>query len=454
MKRYDHILIGTGQATSTILPPLVQSGGRIAVIEGGPVGGTCVNNGCTPTKTLVASARVAQQIRRAADFGINTNAPSVDFAALMKRVNDLRYGNRDGLSRWIQTQPGIDFYNHWAEFTGPHRLRVGDQEIEGERIYIHTGAAPRLPDIAGLDQSGAMTNIEILQLEKLPEHLIVLGGSYIGLEFAQIFRRLGAEVSVIEAAPQITPREDEDVSQNVREILEAEGIRMLSGVRVLRVEGTAPIVVHYELNGAAATLSGSHLLAAVGRAPNSAGLNLAAAGIKTTAQGFIETNDRLETSVAGVFALGDVNGRGAFTHTAVHDGQIMLANWRGEERNVSERIPIFAMFIDPPLARIGMNEKEAKARGIAYRRALRPMSRINRAREMGETQGFIKILVAADSDRLLGASILGVGGDEIINQFAPYIYGGLTVQDMQRAVLVHPTVSELLPFILETLERG
>ncbi|MBX7057001.1 MAG: mercuric reductase [Leptospirales bacterium] len=451
MKHYDHILIGTGQASTTILPPLLASGQKIAVIEGASVGGTCVNNGCTPTKTLVASARVAQLIRRAAEYGVHAGSPQIDFGAVMARVNGIRHGNRDRLTEWMKSEANIDFYAGWASFSGERRVKVGDQEMEGERIYIHVGASPRLLDIPGLAQSGVMTNIELLELKELPEHLLILGGSYIGLEFGQVFRRLGSKVTVLEAAPQITPREDDDICTQVRSMLEEEGMVIHSGVKIQSVQGTSPIEIRYEHGGSSQTISGSHLLAAVGRSPNTAKLNLAAAGVRCNAQGFIETDEYLQTSAPGIFALGDVNGRGAFTHTAVHDGQVMIANWQGRQTKVSDRQPIFAMFTDPPLARIGLNEKDAQARGIAYRLAQRPMERINRAREMGETKGSIKILVEKNSERFLGATILGVGGDEIINHFAPYLYAGLTVKEMQRAVLVHPTVSELLPFILETL---
>lgn len=452
MKIYDHILLGTGQATGTILGELLKSDESIAVIEGNEVGGSCVNTGCTPTKTLVASAKVAGMIRRADEYGIEVGNSRVNFPKVMARMNEIRHRGRDGFTAWVSGEPKIDFYPVYGAFTGPKQLRVGDETIEGKNIYIHTGTSPRTPNIPGMADAAWLTNEGLLNLTELPEHLIVIGGSYIGLEFSQIFRRFGSKITVLEAAPQIMAREDADVSQAAKEILTGEGIEIHEGVKITQVSGQGPVQVDFEVNGSGQQITGSHVLVAIGRVPNTSRLNLEAAGIETDERGFIRTEEDLQTAVPGVYAIGDVNGRGAFTHTSVHDGQVLLARRTGANHKVSDRFPIYSMFIDPPMARIGLTEKEAIDQGYQVLKATRPMARINRAKEMGETQGFVKILVDAKTDKFLGASILGVGGDEIINNFTGYMYNNLTVKDFRRAVLVHPTVSELLPWILAELK--
>ena len=450
---FDHVLIGTGQATGTLVAGLPESE-SIAVIEGGRIGGTCVNTGCTPTKTLVASAKVAHMVQRAAEYGVRIDGASVDFGAVMARMNTMRRGSSDGLESWLQELDHVKLLKGWASFEGPKTVRVGETRITGEHIYLNVGARARVPEIPGLADVPWLDNARILELDALPEHLVVLGGAYVGLEFGQMFRRFGSEVTILEAGERLVLREDEDVSAAVKDVLEGEGITVRPNAHVVRVDRD----VADASRGVAVTLEGgevvrgSHLLVAVGRVPNSDRLNLDAAGITTDDRGYIEVDDRTMTDVDGVFALGDVNGHGAFTHTSVNDAEIVLDALHGGPRRVSDRIPVFAMFTDPPLARVGMTKREAIEKGHRVLEATRDMSRISRAKEMGETEGFVRLLVDADSDLILGASIFGLHGDEVINMFAAFMYSGRPCRDYRRAVLVHPTVSELMPWILDDLK--
>jgi len=452
---FDHVLIGTGQATGTLIAGL-PDGETIAVVEGGAIGGTCVNAGCTPTKTLVASARVAQLARRGAEYGVATGDVAVDFAAVMARMNRVRHGSRDGLARYLVAKPNVTLLRGWGRFTGPKTVQVGDRSIRGERVYLNVGARAAVPAIPGLDSVPWLDNVRVLDLERLPEHLIVVGASYIALELGQVFRRFGARVTVLEAAPRFLGREDEDVADEVRALLEREGIQVEVGVGVERVaaEGEG---VRVELADGRAVV-GSHLLVATGRRPNTDRLDAHLAGIELDARGTVVVDDRTRTSAPGVYALGDVNGRGAFTHTSVHDAQVVLDLLRdgdgGSEapRTIAERNVVYALFTDPPLGRVGLTEAQAVAAGHRVLRAVKPMASISRAKEMGETHGFVKVLVDADTDRLLGASVLGVGGDEVVNLFALAMSAGLTTAEFRRAVLVHPTVSELMPWVLAALK--
>ena len=455
MRTFDHIIVGTGQATGTLLGGLLPTGASIAVAEGDRVGGTCVNTGCTPTKTLVASARVAHQVRRAPEYGLHPGPLRVDFAAVMARMNEVREDSRTGLEGSITSQEQVTLFRHWARFEGPKRLRVGDELIEGERIYLNVGARSRIPDLPGLDGVPWLDNDRLLELAELPEHLVVLGGGYVGLELSQIFRRFGARVTVIEPSAQLMFREDEDVAEGVQEILEGEGIQIRLGATPTRVApGSGDgVTVTIEQGGGSEDVHGSHLLVAVGRVPNSERLGLEEAGIRTDDRGYITVDDHCRTTAEGVWAVGDVNGRGAFTHTSVNDAEIVLDLLHGGgDRRLSDRLPTYALFIDPPLGRVGLTEKEALDRGHSVLEATRPMARINRAKEMGETLGFAKLLVDAETDLILGAAILGPGGDEVINMFAAYMYGGLPCRSYRRSVLVHPTISELMPWILDTLK--
>ncbi len=454
MQTYDHIILGTGQATGTLLGGLLPSGDKIAVVEGHLVGGTCVNTGCTPTKTLVASARVAHMVRRAPDFGILPGGLEISFPEVMARMNHVRGESHSGMEKWLTTEEQITLFRSWGTFAGPRQIRVGEEIIEGNQIYINVGARPRVPDLPGLDTVPWLDNALLLDLDVLPEHLVILGGSYIGLEFSQIFRRLGSRVTVLEQGSQIMFREDDDVADAVKSILSDEGIDILLETKAVEVRSSADdgIAVTIEKGGVRKELEGSHLLLAVGRVPNSDRLTLDAAGIETDDRGYIVVDDHCRTTADGVFAVGDVNGKGAFTHTSVNDAEIVLDLFRGGSRKLSDRIPTYALFTDPALGRVGLTEREALSQGHNVLRATRPMSRISRAKEMGETKGFAKLLVDADTDIILGAAILGPGGDEIVNMFAAYMYSGRPCRDYRRSVLIHPTISELMPWILDTLE--
>jgi pyruvate/2-oxoglutarate dehydrogenase complex dihydrolipoamide dehydrogenase (E3) component len=451
MRNFQHVILGTGQATGTLLGDLMPTGDSIAVIEGDRVGGTCVNTGCTPTKALVASAKVAHVVRRAPEYGIQPNGVEIDFEAVRARMNVIR--DNSGMVSWIRSAKNVTFFEDWGRFEGPRQIRVGDESITADRIYINGGARPRVPDIPGLETVPWLDNGRVLELTEVPEHLIILGGSYIALEFAQIFRRFGAEVTVIERGAQLLFREDADVAESIKDILELESIEFCLDSSVVRVDPDgAGVVVTIAQGGEERLLTGSHFLVAVGRVPNSDLLNAEAAGIHLDERGFIEVDDFCRTSAEGVFALGDINGHGAFTHTSVNDAEIVLDQMRGGTRKLSDRIPVYALFIDPALGRVGMTEKEAVAKGHNVLKATKPMSTINRAKEMGETLGFAKILVDGDTDQFLGAAILGPGGDEIVNMFAAYMHSGLPCSTYRKSVLIHPTISELMPWMLDTLE--
>jgi pyruvate/2-oxoglutarate dehydrogenase complex dihydrolipoamide dehydrogenase (E3) component len=451
MRHFQHVILGTGQATGTLLGHLLQTGDSIAVIEGDRVGGTCVNTGCTPTKALVASARVAHMVRRAPEYGVQPAGLEIDFATVRARMNAIR--DNTGMEAWISSAENVTLFKTWGRFEGPRQIQVGEESITGDRIYINAGARPRVPDLEGLDSVPWLDHSRLLELTEVPQHLIILGGSYIGLEFGQIFRRFGARVTIVERGPHLVFREDADVAGEIQSILEGEGIQVLLDSSAARVEpngsGVAVTVVQ---SGKERVVTGSHLLAAVGRVPNSDLLDTDAAGIDVDERGFITVDDHCRTSADGVYAVGDINGRGAFTHTSVNDAEIVLDQMRGGSRKLSDRIPVYGLFIDPALGRVGMTEKEAVATGLNVLKATRPMARISRAKEMGETQGFAKLLVDADTDLILGAAILGPGGDEIVNMFAAFMYSGLPCKRYRKAVLVHPTISELMPWVLDTLE--
>ena len=458
-ERFDLLLVGTGQATATLIAGLPDDT-RVAVVEGGAVGGTCVNTGCTPTKALVASARVAHLARRGDAYGVATGEVEVGFAAAMARMNEIRHGSRDGLERYLAEKPNVTLVRGWARFVGPKTVRVGERTIEAERVVLNVGARAVKPPIPGLDEVPWLDNVRILDLDDLPEHLVIIGASYVALEFGQVFRRFGARVTAVEAAPRILDREDEDVAAAVREILEHEGIRFEVGAGVARVAAAGDgVAVHLE-NGR--EVVGSHLLVATGRRPNADWLEPRLAGIDTDDRGYVTVDDHTRTSAEGVYAVGDVNGRGAFTHTSVHDAQVLLAQLRREgavhpaqapsPRTIGERDTIYALYTDPPLGRVGLNEAQAVAAGHRVLRATTPMRTISRAKEMGETQGFVKALVDADSDRFLGAAVLGERGDEVVGLFALAMSAGLTTEAFRRVVLPHPTVGELMPWVLDGLE--
>ena len=451
MRNFQHVILGTGQATGTLLGDLMPTGDSIAVIEGDRVGGTCVNTGCTPTKALVASAKVAHMVRRGPEYGVNPGGVEIDFETVRARMNAIR--DNTGMVSWIRSAENATLFEDWGRFEGLRQIRVGDEVITGDRIYINAGARPRVPEIPGLDTVQWLDNSRILELTEVPEHLIILGASYIALEFGQIFRRFGARVTIVGRGSQLVFREDPDVAESIKDILELEGIEFFLNSGVVGVApDDAGVAITIAQGGDERLLSGSHFLVAVGRVPNSDLLDPQEAGIQLDERGFIQVDDFCRTSAEGVFAVGDINGHGAFTHTSVNDAEIVLDQMRGGTRRLSDRIPIYGLFIDPALGRVGMTEKEAVSRGHNVMKATRPMSQISRAKEMGETLGFAKLLVDGDTDQILGVAILGPGGDEIINMFAAYMYSGLPCREYRKSVLVHPTISELMPWILDTLE--
>ena len=455
MQKYDVVWIGTGQATGTVIPRLVKAGKKIAIVEGGRFGGSCVNYGCTPTKTLVASARAAHMARRGGDFGVQIHGGfTIDFAKIRARMNNIRNRSSQGLERWLRGMDGVDVYTGYGLFESEHTVRIGDDIIYGETIIIHTGTRSRAAPIAGIDEVDWLDNVRLLELTALPEHLIIVGGSYIGMEFAQVFRRFGCEVTILQRSAYLMSREDRDIAQAATDVLSAEGIHIVTNMNATKVVQHQPeqINVFYEVDGVEHRVMGSHLLMATGRVPNSDKLNLAAAGVESNRRGYIGVNDVLQTNVPHIYAIGDVNGRGAFTHTSVNDGETFWDHYSGEgDRNLSERIVTYAMYIDPPLGRVGMSEKDARQSGRNVLMATRKMAHISRAKEKDETAGLVKILVDADSEEFLGATILGVGGDEIINVFTPFMYTKQSYKLFRKAVLTHPTVAELLPWILDDL---
>jgi len=453
MKNFEYIIIGTGQATGTLLGKLISTGKQIAVIEGAHIGGSCVNYGCTPTKTLVASARAVHISRRGNFYGVNTGEISVNYDRIRERMNEIRLGSRNGLRKWLQSTDNITLYEGFGTFVNENTIEIDGKNITGNTIFINVGTRQAKPPIKGLEEVPWLDSERLLELEELPEHLVIIGGGYIGMEYAQIYRRFGCKVTVIQRSSEVMPREDSDISQAIRNILEDEGVHILCNTEANEVtKEDDKIKVH--ISGTDKdTITGSHLLLAAGRRPNSDTLNLDAAGIKTNPYGFIKVDNYCRTNVENIFALGDVNGEGAFTHTSVNDAEIALDHLFGGHRKLSNRIPIHGLFIDPPLGKVGMTEKEALSQGKRVLKATRPMSKISRAKEMGETKGFAKLLVDAETDLILGAAVLGPGGDEIINMFAAIMHSRIPCKNYREVVLVHPTVSELMPFVLDGLKE-
>lgn len=452
---FDHLILGTGQAAGTLLGRLIPTGDRIAVIEQAKVGGSCVNYGCTPTKTMVASARAMYMARRGDVFGFQAESISLDYTAVRKRMNRIRNSSREGLKDWMQETDNVTFIRGKGVFKDANTIQVGAQELKATNIYINTGTRARIPDIQGIDQVPWMDSARLLEKESLPRHLLILGGGYIGAEFSQVFRRFGSKVTIVQYDEQLMHREDQDVAKAIQEFLEEEGIAVVCGAEAQSVsEKDGEILLTVQVGNEERALSGSDLLIAAGRLPNSKEIGLEKAGIKTNDRGYIQVDDYCRTNIEGIFALGDVNGAGAFTHTSVNDAEIVLDYLFGGKRALSKRTPIYALFTDPPLGRVGMSEKEALATGKKVLKAVRPMSKISRAKEMGETKGFAKLLVDGDTDLILGASILGVSGDEVISMFATIMHSGIPCRDYRRVVLVHPTISELMPFMLDDIQRA
>jgi pyruvate/2-oxoglutarate dehydrogenase complex dihydrolipoamide dehydrogenase (E3) component len=454
-KHFDAIVIGAGQAGPSLAGRLTGAGMSVALVERHLFGGTCVNTGCMPTKTLVASAYAAHLARRAGDYGMTIGGPvAVDMPKVKARADKVSGNARTGVEKWLRGMERLTVLNGHARFEGPNAVRVGGELLTADRVFINVGGRARVPDMPGVDTVPFLTNTGMLGLDTVPRHLVVVGGSYIGLEFAQMYRRFGAEVTVIEMGPRLVGREDEDVSDAVRSILEREGITVRVQATCIRLGTHAEgVAVGVDCASGQPEVVGSHVLLAVGRRPNTDDLGLERAGVETDPHGYIKVDDRLATSVPGVWALGDCNGRGAFTHTAYNDYEIVAANLLdGESRRVTDRIPAHALFIDPPLGRVGMGEAEAKASGRRILVGKRPMTRVGRAVEKDETQGFMKIVVDADSQEILGAAILGTGGDEAIHSVIDMMAMRATAAALRHTMHIHPTVAELLPTIAGELK--
>jgi pyruvate/2-oxoglutarate dehydrogenase complex dihydrolipoamide dehydrogenase (E3) component len=451
MERYDAIVIGSGQSGPPLAARLANAGMRVAIVERGKFGGTCVNNGCTPTKAMVASAYVARLARTAGPYGIEIDGSvKVDMGRVKARKDAIAGKSSDSVQRWMRSLPNTSVVLGHARFVDSRTVAVGAERLTAERIFIDVGGRPLVPKIAGLDRVSYLTSETMMDVDYLPDHLIVVGGSYIGLEFGQMFRRFGSRVTIAEMGPRLIGREDADVSDAVKDILVDEGIDVRLDAKCLALEPQENgIAIDLDCHSGVPKVGGTHVLLAVGRVPNTDDLGLAEAGIETDERGYIRVDDELRTSAAHVYALGDCNGRGAFTHTSYNDYEIVADNLlHGSARKVTDRVPIYALFIDPPLGRVGMSEAEARRAGFEILSAKRPMTRVARAVEKGETQGFMKVTIDARTQRILGAAILGVGGDEVVHSLVDAIYAGLTATAVERGVRIHPTVSELIPTVL------
>ncbi len=449
-RRFDAIIIGAGQAGPSLAGRLAASGLSVALAERHLFGGTCVNTGCMPTKTLIASAHAAHVARRAADFGVTVVGPvGVDMARVKARADKVSADARAGVEKGLRGTDRVAVLTGHARFEAPDTVRVGDELLSADRIFLNVGGRARVPEIPGVDAVPYLNNTSILRLDAVPRHLVVIGGSYIGLEYAQMYRRFGAEVTVIEMGPRLIGREDEEVSEAVRGILEAEGVAIRTGATCIRLAPHADgVAVGVECGEGEPEVVGSHVLLAVGRRPNTDDLGLDRAGVETDPHGYIRVDDRLATNVPGIWALGDCNGRGAFTHTAYNDFEIVAANLlAGEDRRVTDRVPAYALYTDPPLARAGLGETEARATGRRILVGKRPMTRVGRAVEKAETRGFMKIVVDAETRAILGGTILGTGGDEAIHCLIDLMAMKATADALARIMHIHPTVAELLPTI-------
>ena len=452
-EHFDAIIVGAGQAGPAIAARCSREGLKTAVIERHHFGGTCVNVGCIPTKTLVASARAIRLAQRGAEFGFDVADLRVDMARVMARKDAIVAKSREGVEAWMRGLKNTEVVVGDASFIGSKLLEVGGRRLSAQRIFLNLGGRASRPALPGIDTVTTLDNVSVMELAAVPEHLVIVGGSYIGLEFAQLMRRLGAAVTVVERSPRLLPREDPDVSEGIREILQAEGVHFELGAECLSLAPAGEGIVVGTACSGGEGITGSHVLLAVGRQPNTDGLGLDRAGIRTDARGYIEVDDQCCTSAEGVWAVGDCNGRGAFTHTSWNDHEIVVANlFDSDPRQIGDRIPCYALFIDPALGRVGMTEAEALASGKRVLRAKMPMQRVGRAREAGETQGFMKVLVDADSLRILGAAILGMNGDEVVHSLLDSMAADQPYTVISRAVHIHPTVSELVPTLLQHLE--
>ncbi len=454
-EKFDAVIIGAGQAGPSLAARLTQEGAKAAIIERKLFGGTCVNVGCIPTKTLVASARAAHVARRAEDFGVSIGGPvSVDMARVKARKDAVVRQSNEGVTNWLKSMSNLTVYEGHARLTGANTVSVNGAILEADRIFLNVGARAAVPPMPGVDTVEYLTNSSMLELDLLPEHLVIVGGSYIGLEFAQIYRRFGSKVTVIEMSDRLIAREDDEVSSAVLEILEGEGVAVRLRAECITLAAHAHgVSVGVECEQGPPAVVGSHVLLAVGRRPNTDDLGLEAAGVETDDRGFIAVDDQLRTNVPGIWAIGECNGRGAFTHTSYNDYEIVAANlFDGDARRVTDRIPCYGLFIDPPLGRVGMTLAQARETGNEILIGDLPMTRVGRARERGETQGFMRVLVDAATKKFVGASILGIGGDEVVHGILDVMYADAPHTTIQRAVPIHPTVSELIPTLLGDLK--
>jgi pyruvate/2-oxoglutarate dehydrogenase complex dihydrolipoamide dehydrogenase (E3) component len=452
---YDAIVIGTGQAGPSLAVRLAGAGTKVAIIERKRFGGTCVNTGCIPTKTLVASARAADMARRAGKYGVMIDGSiTVDMKKVKERKDAVVRRSNEGVEKWLKGTENLTVYEGHARFEEAHQVRVGGELLEARKIFINVGGRASTPALPGLDQVHFFNNSTMMEVDFLPEHLIVVGGSYVGLEFAQMYRRFGSEVTIVEMGPRLIQREDEDVSEAIGTILENEGIKIRLKAECIALEKRGDkVAVGVDCSNGDKTVLGSHVLLAVGRVPNTEDLGLENAGVVVDRRGYIQVDDQLRTNVPGIYALGDCNGRGAFTHTSYNDYEIVAANLLDDDRRrVSDRITAYALYIDPPLGRAGMTEAEVRKSGRKALLGKRPMARVARAVEKGETQGFMKILVDAEKKEILGASLLGIECDEVIHSILDVMYAKAPYTVIQRAVHIHPTVTELIPTMLGELK--
>jgi pyruvate/2-oxoglutarate dehydrogenase complex dihydrolipoamide dehydrogenase (E3) component len=451
---FDAIVVGAGQAGPSLATRLAGAGWKVAFVERHLFGGTCVNTGCTPTKAMVASAHAAHLARRAADFGVNAGPVTVDMRAIKARKDTIVANSRNSVEKWVRTTKNCTVFTGTAAFDSPTSVHVEDDRLEAPKIFLNVGARPTIPKMPGVESVPFLTSTTILDLEELPEHLIVVGAGYVGLEFAQMFRRFGAQVTVVDKGARLALREDEEASKVLREIFDSEGISVRINANCIHLERVgSKVAVGLECNQGDPRVVGSHILLAVGRTPNTHDLSLGAAGIAPDAHGYIPVDDSLQTSVPGIFAVGDCNGRGAFTHTSYNDYEIVADNLLDHaSRRVSDRIPAHALYTDPPLAGIGMSEADVRAAGRPALVGFRAMSRVSRAIEKGETFGYIKVLVDAETKHILGATVFGTGGDEAVHCILTAMYARQPASLLTHSVHIHPTVAELIPTTLEDLK--
>ncbi len=451
---FDAIIIGAGQAGPFLASRLTAAGMKVAFVERGLFGGTCVNTGCTPTKAMVASAYAAHMARRAAEYGVAVDGGvSVDMRRVKARKDAIAGQSRTGVETWLEKMENCTVYRGHARFESPREVSVGADRIAADRVFIDVGGRASVPRIPGLEAVPYLTNSSMMDVDFLPPHLVIVGGSYVGLEFGQMFRRFGSEVTIIEMGPRLIHREDDDISEAILEILEREGIHVRLNAKCIRVSRrSSEIVAHVDCEAGEPEVRGTHLLLAAGRRPNTDDLGLENAGVTVDQRGYIVVDDQLCTNVPGIWALGDCNGKGAFTHTSFNDAEIVAANLLDNDpRRVSDRIPAYALYIDPPLGRAGLTEAEVRKSGRQALVGKRPMTRVARAIEKGETQGFMKIVIDAQTREILGAAILGTGGDEAIHSILDVMYAKAPYTVIQRAMHIHPTVCELVPTMLGEL---